>query len=36
MELFNLKKKYNEDHPEVLRAKRKLDIYEKAVAEILP
>lgn len=36
MELYNLKKKYNEDHPDVLRAKRKLDIYEKAVAEILP
>ena len=36
MELFNLKKKYKEDHPEVLRAKRKLDIYEKAVTEILP
>jgi hypothetical protein len=36
MELFNLKKKYNEDHPDVQRTKRKLDIYEKAVAEILP
>jgi uncharacterized protein involved in exopolysaccharide biosynthesis len=36
MELRELKKKYNEDHPEVLRAKRKLEIFEKAVAEILP
>ncbi|CAN5616085.1 hypothetical protein BH20ACI4_BH20ACI4_05120 [soil metagenome] len=36
MQVYNLKKKYNDDHPEVLRAKRKLDIYEKAVAEILP
>jgi len=36
MELWNLKKKYNEEHPDILRAKRKLDIYEKGVAEILP
>ena len=36
MGLFNLKKKYKDDHPDVLRAKRKLDIYDKAVAEILP
>jgi uncharacterized protein involved in exopolysaccharide biosynthesis len=36
MELYNLKKKYKDDHPDVLRTKRKLDIYEKAVVEILP
>lgn len=36
MQLWNLKKKYNNDHPDVLRAKKKLEIYEKAVAEILP
>lgn len=36
MALWNLKKKYNDDHPDVLRAKRKLEIYEKAVAEVLP
>ncbi len=36
MQVYFLKKKYNDDHPEVQRAKRKLDIYEKAVAEILP
>lgn len=36
MTIYNLKKKYNDDHPDVLRTKRKLDIYEKAVAEILP
>ncbi len=36
MQVWNLLKKYKEDHPEVLRAKRKLDIYDKAVAEILP
>lgn len=36
MELYNLKKKFNDDHPDVLRTKRKLDVYEKAVAEILP
>lgn len=36
MELWELKKKYNDDHPDVLRTKRKLEIYEKAVAEVLP
>lgn len=36
MLLWNLRKKYNEEHPDVQRAKKKLDIYEKAVAEILP
>lgn len=36
MQLYNLKKKYNDDHPDVLRTKRKLEIYEKAVAEIMP
>ena len=35
-DLRNLKKQYKEDHPEVLRAKRKLDIFSKAVNEILP
>lgn len=36
MLIWNLKKKYNDDHPDVQRAKKKLEIYEKAVAEILP
>lgn len=36
MLIWNLRKKYNDDHPDVQRAKKKLEIYEKAVAEILP
>ena len=36
MQLWSLKKKYKDDHPEVLRTKRKLDVYEKAIVEILP
>lgn len=36
MQLYNLKKKYKDDHPDVQRTKRKLDIYNKAVAEIMP
>lgn len=36
MELKTLSGKYNDDHPSVKRAKRKLDVYEKAILEILP
>lgn len=36
MLLWNLRKKYNEEHPDVQRTKKKLEIYEKAVTEILP
>ena len=36
MELWNLKKKYNEDHPQVVRIKRKLTTYEKGIVEVLP
>ena len=36
MLIWNLKKKYNDEHPEVKRAKKKLEIFEKAIAEILP
>ncbi len=36
MQLWVLKKKYNDDHPQVMRTKRKLDVYEKAIVEILP
>lgn len=36
VDLWNLLKQYNADHPEVKRAKRKIDVYEKAVREILP
>lgn len=34
-DLWNLSRQYNADHPEVKRAKRKVDIYEKAIREIL-
>jgi hypothetical protein len=36
VDLWNLLKQYSADHPEVKRAKRKVDIYEKAIKEILP
>ena len=36
MQLWNLNKKYKNDHPDVLRTKRKLEIYEKAIVEVLP
>ena len=35
-DLWNLQKQYNADHPEVRRAKRKVEVYEKAIKEILP
>lgn len=34
-ELWGLRIKYNEEHPEVKRGKRKLEIFEAAVKEIL-
>ncbi len=36
LELKVLSQKYNADHPSILRAKRKLEIYDKAIIEILP
>lgn len=36
VDYWNLLKQYNTDHPEVKRAKRKIEVYEKAVKEILP
>ena len=36
VDLWNLLKQYNADHPEVKRAKRKIEVYENAVREILP
>ncbi len=36
VDYWNLLKQYNADHPEVKRAKRKIEVYEKAVKEILP
>ncbi len=35
-ELASLRRQYNDDHPEVKRAKRKIAVYEKAIREILP
>lgn len=35
-DLWNLLRQYNADHPEVKRAKRKVEIYERAIKEILP
>lgn len=32
---WNLQRRYNAEHPEVKRAKRKLEVFEKAVKEIL-
>ena len=36
VDFWNSLKQYNADHPEVKRAKRKIEVYEKAVKEILP
>ena len=33
---WNLRRQYNADHPEVKRAKRKIEIFERAIKEILP
>ena len=35
-EYEDLRKKYNDEHPDVKRAKRKVEIFDKAVKEILP
>ncbi|MDQ3062205.1 MAG: hypothetical protein M3R14_04990 [Acidobacteriota bacterium] len=35
-DLWNLRRQYDNDHPEVKRAKRKVEVFEKAVKEILP
>lgn len=35
-DLWNLRQQYEGEHPEVKRAQRKIEIYEKAVKEILP
>lgn len=35
-DLWNVKQQYNDDHPEVKRAKRKIEVFEKAIKEILP
>lgn len=35
-DLWNLRRQYNDDHPEAKRAKRKAEVYERAIKEILP
>lgn len=35
-DLWNLRRQYADDHPEVKRARRKADVYEQAIKEILP
>jgi len=34
-DVWNLKRQYSEDHPEVKRARRKVEVYDKAIKEIL-
>lgn len=35
-DLWNLRKQYNDEHPQVKRAKRRLAVFDKAIKEILP
>jgi len=35
-DLWNLQRQYNNDHPEVKRARRKTEVFDKAIKEILP
>lgn len=35
-ELWNLKAQYNDDYPQVKRAKRKVEVFDQAIGEILP
>ncbi len=35
-DVWNLKRQYSDDHPEVKRARRKVEVFEKAIKEILP
>ncbi len=35
-DLWNVRRQYKDDHPEVKRAKRKVEVFEKAIKEILP
>jgi hypothetical protein len=35
-EYEDLRKKYSDEHPDVKRAKRKIEIFDNAVKEILP
>ncbi|MBA2621239.1 MAG: hypothetical protein H0U87_08570 [Acidobacteria bacterium] len=35
-DLWNLRNQYKDDYPQVKRAKRKVEVFEKAIKEILP
>ena len=35
-DLWNLRRQYADDHAEVKRSRRKIEVYEKAIKEILP
>jgi len=34
-DVWNLQRNYKDEHPDVKRAKRKVEIYENAISEIL-
>ena len=36
VDVWNLQRQYSDEHPEVKRAKKKVEIYEQAIKEILP
>lgn len=36
VDLWNLRNQYKDDHAEVKRARRKMEVYEKAIKEIFP
>lgn len=36
VDVWNLQKQYSDEHPDVKRAKKKVEIYEQAIKEILP
>jgi uncharacterized protein involved in exopolysaccharide biosynthesis len=35
-DVFKLQRQYSDDHPEVKRARRKVEVFEQAIKEILP
>ncbi len=35
-DVWNLQRQYADEHPDVKRAKRKVDVFEQAIKEILP
>ena len=35
-DLWNLQRQYNNDHPEVKRTRRKVEVFDRAIKEIIP